>query len=201
MVLLVDSSGSIQDDDPNNWPIVKDLLKNIISRIPSLTDVQVGVVTFSTFAESKIRFEDHLSRDEYFSKLSNLSYQGGSTNTSGGFRQVRTEYINSSANRPSVRDLVIILTDGIPTLEVERLPEEVRLLLEAGVTIIGIGVTRNIDFDTLRSMVSTENDVFLVEQFDQVASKLDSIISQACVVPTTSPATEQVTAAALYSMY
>jgi len=69
-------------------------------------------------------------------------YCGGNTNTTGGLRLMRQQIFSADhGDRPDVPNLCIMITDGIPTREVEGLWTEVGYDKAAGIRIIGIGVT------------------------------------------------------------
>ena len=51
-----------------------------------------------------------------------LTARGGQTNTASALRTARTEvFVPSGGDRDDVSDLVILLTDGVPTIEEVRL--------------------------------------------------------------------------------
>ena len=77
------------------------------------------------------------------SAIRSITYIGGSTNTTGGLRLMRTEIFNSAnGDRPNFTDVAVLITGGIPTREVDELFNEVSLIKNRGIVIIGIGVTR-----------------------------------------------------------
>ena len=79
------------------------------------------------------------------SNISNFIYMGGNTNTTGGLRVMRTEvFTAANGDRPTVPNLCLLITDGIPTREVDQLPAEVQLNKNLGVRIIGIGVSTEV---------------------------------------------------------
>jgi len=76
-----------------------------------------------------------------------IHYGGGNTNTTGGLRLMRTEIFNrANGDRPDVKDVAILITDGEPTREVDRLPGEVAAIKRRGIRIIGVGVTNRVSF-------------------------------------------------------
>ena len=76
-----------------------------------------------------------------------IHYGGGNTNTTGGLRLMRTEIFNrANGDRPDVQDVAILITDGEPTREVDRLPGEVAAIKRRGIRIVGVGVTNRVSF-------------------------------------------------------
>ena len=77
--------------------------------------------------------------------IRNIQYLGGNTNTTGGLRLMRQALFNRECgDRPNVPNVVILITDGIPTREVDRLPGEVAAIKSLGIRIIGVGVTNQV---------------------------------------------------------
>jgi len=79
--------------------------------------------------------------------ISSIPYRGGNTNTTGGLRLARTEIFNpANGDRPDVMDVVILITDGEPTREVDLLTGEVEAFKSREIRIVGIGVTNQVRF-------------------------------------------------------
>jgi len=71
-----------------------------------------------------------------------IDYGDGHTNTTGALRLMRTEIFNpANGDRADVPNVAILITDGVPTREVDGLDEEVARIKKNGDRIIGIGVT------------------------------------------------------------
>ena len=74
-----------------------------------------------------------------------IGYRGGNTNTTGGLRLTRTEIFNTAnGDRSDVPDVLVLITDGNPTREVDMLDDEVRRIKRLGVRIVGVGVTNRV---------------------------------------------------------
>jgi len=71
-----------------------------------------------------------------------LPYCGGNTNTTGAFRLTLNDVFTAAhCDRLDVPNLAILITDGNPTREVDELPGVVQRVKDAGIRIIGVGVT------------------------------------------------------------
>jgi len=98
------------------------------------------------FAGSKAYLLFHLSNytntQSLVDAVRRIRYCSGSTNTTGGLRVARTEIFNTaSGDREAVPDVVVLITDGNPTREVEILGDEVQRIKDLGIRIVGVGVT------------------------------------------------------------
>lgn len=75
----------------------------------------------------------------------NIPYCGGNTNTTGALRLTRTEILNTAnGDRPNVPNVIVLITDGNPTREIDLLPDEVQLIKSMDVRIVGVGVTNEV---------------------------------------------------------
>ena len=71
-----------------------------------------------------------------------IPYVGGNTNTTGGVRLMRQQiFKRANGDRQDVRNVAILITDGIPTREVDELPPEVQRNKALGVHFVAVGVT------------------------------------------------------------
>ena len=86
---------------------------------------------------------------------------------------------------------MIVLTDGVPTINPEQTIPEAVQTRNRGIGIIAVGITRFIDEDTLRDMSSSpqqrDKNYFSSPDFNRLDEILDGIIGQACVTPSPTP--------------
>lgn len=192
---IVDSSGSIRDNNPSgwvpggptdNWTLLLEFVSEIISTFTvSQSDTHVGVVVFSDNAVLSIRLTDYYDEAELLSQVRQINYVGGFTNTADALRVTREQcFSRSNGNRDSANDLAIIITDGVPTLNTGRTEPEAELLKDSNVQVIAVGITNNVDSNTLRMLSSPPQQrgvsYFEAPQFTQLGDILDGIIEQAC---------------------
>jgi len=77
--------------------------------------------------------------------ISKIEYIGGNTNTTGGLRLMRTACFNpANGDRSYAPNVAILITDGIPTREVDLLENEVNTIKSLDIRIIGVGVTNKV---------------------------------------------------------
>jgi len=81
------------------------------------------------------------------SAIRDIRYLSGHTNTTGGLRLMRTACFNRAhGDRDNAPNVAILITDGVPTREVELLHGEVATINRLGIRIIGVGVTNAVRF-------------------------------------------------------
>ncbi len=186
LALMIDESGSIQDNDPGNWNLIRQFTENLVRRLTTevgTTNIRVALVTFGNFAVTHFYLNTHNTGTAYTNAIRGLPYLGGNTNTTGAFRQIRTDvFTPANGDRPNVQNLIIVVTDGNVTREREDFGAEVQRVKNTGATIVGVGVTQSIDIPTMRAMVTQPADefYFFVEEFDELVNEINAILSRSC---------------------
>ena len=191
LVFVVDSSGSIEDDDKNNFNLVKKFLIEFINRI-DLSQVRVAMLSFG--GQTFIQFyldNNRFRADQFYNDINSLPYDGGETNTDDALVKVRDDILTSTrGDRSSVNDLIILITDGKPTPRFNtQLTSTVQSIKSRGVRILGVGVTSRIDVNTMRSIVSSPSDSFYfqIDEFNNLIDHIDRVTENVCLQPTAEP--------------
>jgi len=79
--------------------------------------------------------------------IRNIAYLGGWTNTTGGIRVGCREIFNTAnGDRSDVPNVVILITDGVPNIDVHLLWDEVSRCKRRDIRILGVGVTNQVCF-------------------------------------------------------
>ena len=74
-----------------------------------------------------------------------LRFRGENTNTTGGMRLARERLFNTKYGmRPDVKHVMLLVTDGVPTFDADKLPEEVQRIKDSGIRIMAVGVTSQV---------------------------------------------------------
>ena len=100
------------------------------------------------FLGTSARFNFYLSSYSDVTSLTNairnLAYLGGSTNMAQGLRYARTWIFNPSyGDRADVPNVIILVTGGPPDNQAAVL-NEVRLIKDHGIAVVGVGVTTSV---------------------------------------------------------
>ena len=187
LVFLIDESGSITDnqraDEVSNWITIKEFIKQVTNSFrigPS--EVRVGAVKFGNMAKIYMPLNSLPSNFEVLAAFDRMPHAGGNTNMTGGLRVVRTQVFGQSGDRPDVRDIVILITDGEATWEKERLLIEAQLAKNAGITIIGVGITNHVNVRELQAVTSQPTSVYYnpVPDFRMLLTSLNNVVTGAC---------------------
>ena len=74
-----------------------------------------------------------------------INYLGFNTNMTGGLKVARLDVFDPDyAKRPYIDRLIVLITDGEPTRDVDKLDSEVAALKRMGVRIFGLGITQQV---------------------------------------------------------
>ena len=70
---------------------------------------------------------------------------GRNTNTTGGLKLARLKVFDPNyEQRPNVDRIIVLITDGVPTYDSDKLDEEVAAIKRMGIRILGLGVTNKV---------------------------------------------------------
>ena len=100
----------------------------------------------------------YTNKAELVNAIQNLPYPGGETDTAGGLHLMRTQVFNVEGDRPFVNNTAIIITDGIPTVP-SAVPPEINAAHAQGITTYAVGVTLQVNEETLKLLSSPPNQV------------------------------------------
>ena len=190
---MIDSSGSIRDSNTqgvDNWQLQLNFLATLLDAFQIGQDhTRVGAVSFSDIVLLEFKLSEYDDAESAKNAILNIDYIGQTTNTAGGFRVTREQCFNQdNGDRPEVQNMAIVITDGQPwprSTESDAL-EEARRLQGAGVTMISIGVTDQLNENLLKQFSSppqTEgSNYFTALEFTDLESIRSNVKEETCVV-------------------
>jgi len=186
---VVDSSGSIKDKGAGNWDTVKDFIKSVV-KILDISEVRFSAISFGTSAFIQFGFDNGFqSKQQYYNAIDKMTYDGGSTNTTGALRLARKSFFQDSSqgNRLDVNDVILLITDGNVTVETNLYEQETRVIKALPhMKVIAVGVTHDVVQSKLEQAASDENGrklVYRVENFSGLEAEVNNILSKSCTVP------------------
>ncbi len=179
VALVIDRSGSMDDDSPNPpQPLtnVKDAALAFVDKLDN--DDKVGIVSFGTTASNPV--DSLLSTDfgavkEAIKKIAIVLQGGQNTNIGDGILRAREELF-SSRQIEGAGKVIVLLTDGVPThpqkVEDELYPEkyaefEAQAAKRSGIEIFTIALGTKVNTDFLSRLASgSEYDFNTVDSTD-----------------------------------
>lgn len=180
--LIIDTSGSINEGDIPNWPIVVRFLTDLVNQLNIGFDmVRVGAVQFSQNASLEWRLDSYFDRVSMIDAINRIFYQGQTTNLAGGLELARNAIFNDPGNRQGVRNVALVITDGVPNVRFDDTIPEARALARVVDLIVAVGVTDRVDFDLLGRVASSPSNVISVRDFSALTNDLDRIVTEVCL--------------------
>jgi len=187
---VVDSSGSINDNDPQNWNITLQFVANVVRQFTiGPNDVQVAFVLFSRDATVKWGFTRYRDLASLLNAIFNVGYIGARTNLNDALYLTWSQVFAPAGGgtRPNAVKVTIILTDGEDDTPEPRTPLTIANATRCkreGIRLIAIGVTDEVNRDRLLQIVSSPTDYHAVDDFDSLTNVIAQIQpEQICALP------------------
>lgn len=180
LIFAIDCSGSIGERD---FDIMINFVKSLVNLLPTSEEtVHISVVTFSTAPKIEFYLNTYNTKSEVLSAMIDIMYIRGSTDTAGALRLIR-ESVLSPANgeRPDVRDVLILLTDG-ESDDNEATLQEARLLRAQDVHIMTFGIGTWYNEQELQTIASYpyQSNMIHVESFNNLQDHVLPILAAVC---------------------
>ena len=180
LVFLLDASTSVTKP---NFQLMLQFLKDFlyIAQIDS-GNVRVGLVIYSTRVNVQFQMNTFSTKGEVFDAIDQTPYEYGSTNTADGLKTMRQMYSPQNGDRPHVRNIAIVITDGVSNINARRTIPEAVQARAAGIHIyvIGIGLTDTKEIDGIASPPIEENR-FTVDEFSELRALRSKIFQSFCI--------------------
>ena len=186
---MIDSSGSIRDKNveggPDNWNQTLKFVQQVINTVVAkpMASPRFAAVTFSNFGELQFNFDRYGGN---YAKMGEAvlssTYLGGTTNTTGGFLVAEKFLLGpgNGGNRPEAKDLIILITDGRATVDADRLQPTAASIRNRSVDILGVGVTKDINEDEIRGLISKQAYYFAALNFNDLTQTAREVADVVC---------------------
>jgi Mg-chelatase subunit ChlD len=163
VVFCIDNSGSIRDNDPpggNNWKLALDFVQALVKQVSVGPDgTHVSVVDFGERGYLLFDLNRYQTEAATLTAVAAMKYRGENTNTTGGLYWSEQVLSNPSYGaRPGVAKVIILITDGVPTYDADKLQAQVTSIKNTMFRIVTVGVTNKINETLLKSIASTPKD-------------------------------------------
>lgn len=181
IVFLIDGSNSIGQ---TNFYFVRDFLASIIQNLNVGSDgIQVGLVQYSTHAETEFYLNSYLSKAEMLSHIRGLRLKGGTRINTGAALDYayRYHFINSAGSRKQkgVPQILVILTGGRSNDDVKPPADTMK---RAAIMNIAIGV-KNADSVQLEGIAVDPSLVFTSKTFSSLPNIEEELTTLLLTLP------------------
>jgi collagen type VI alpha len=183
LVFVIDASGSVQWE---RMPNVTQFLIDIVGDLdigPNST--QVGAIYFNSTTRTAFTLNQYTTRQDIQQALRAIPFLGGMSNVSGALRTARTSMFQlANGDRPAARNIVVLITNGYPTIEVQQMVPEAVALKNTGALVVTVAISHPafINFDNMLAMASPPVALhsFNVSSYTQIDDYSTNILSAIC---------------------
>ena len=174
VVFVIDNSGSIRDNNDadcqnqpeascDNWRRMRNFVMQLIDDIAPNAETggetRFGAVSFGNEGSpTRMLFDLTSDRNAARDTINTTPHEFHSTATAEGIEIMRNDVFNGPNDRPSIPNVAIIITDGVPTRPegnpIQAAIDEANAAKADDIYILTVGVTSNIDEETIRSLSS-----------------------------------------------
>jgi len=189
---VVDSSGSIEFKGAGNWNKTLAFVVEVIDQFTiGPNDVHVAFVLFSDLATVEWGLTRYLTKAELVNAVRSMRYIGATTNLNDALYLTRTEvFAPGRGTRGNAVKATVILTDGEDNVPVAQTPltiQNATACKNAGIRLIAIGISDDVDRSRLLRIVSSPSDYHAVDDFDALSSVVAQLQPQQICFPTPAP--------------
>jgi len=182
----VDSSGSINKKDPNNWDLALQFVANITSQFTiGPNDVQVAFVLFSNVATVEWGLTRYRDKPSLIRAILSMRYLDSTTNLNDALYLTRTEvFAPGRGTRPGAVKVTVILTDGEDNVPNEGTPltlQNATACKNQGIRLMAVGVSNQVDEQRLQQIISDPlRDYYRVDDYISLRNIIQELTPQIC---------------------
>jgi uncharacterized protein YegL len=182
VTFVVDSSGSINAANPNNWKSGLTFINTVIDYLAIGPDaVQVAMVMFGTKAQVQFYLDKYTDKAELQAKITSTPYLSQWTNLDAGLKLVwKNIYAAGRGTRPGVAKIAVIITDGIDNKDTRYTLTDADICKSKEIQLAAVGITDNVDVNRLMQIVSTPSNYFNVTDYASLSNLINMIATQIC---------------------
>ena len=162
---------------PSTWALAFSFFFNV-------RFVQVGLLKFSNTVDVSFDLSTYDNVDDIVEAIERLDIEGGDTNIALALRTARNQmFLSRNDTRfGAVTRLLILITDGTATDEIDATIPEANLTKEAGIRIFTVGIGYDTDEQQLKDIATApwEAHYFPVSDFGALQSVVQEVINRSC---------------------
>lgn len=181
IAFLVDASESMTVKD---FATQKDVIKKIAATFDvGPTKSHLGLMTFSSHAQVRVKFRDNLDMRNFQETVDKLPFAAGGTRFDKAFEEAAKNLFSPSGGvRSHLPKILVILTDGKQSADYDAVPIEqsVLQLRHLGVRILTLAVGSQVDMNELLQIVNEPKDIYAVKDFDTLLANTDEVGKLTC---------------------
>jgi collagen type VI alpha len=183
LAFALDVSGSTRRE---RWSLVQDFVINVMRtfNFDGLDRTRVAVVYWDDNAHVAFHFNTHTNIQGLIQGIRDIPFSGGRTHTAAALQLLRTSvFTPGNGDRLTVRNFVIVITDGESNINSNLTLLEATRVRETGAKVMVVPVGGNFaNMGEINAIASLPLDrmVHMVERFSELPNILPDIAQAAC---------------------
>ncbi len=180
VVFLIDSSSSVGERH------FQTLLRFLSTTVQDMNidtgHLRVGVLSYNSDIYVHFHLNQYNSKEALLEAIQTIPYNYGSTNTADALKAVRNQmFRHKNGDRGKAPNILVIVTDGTPNVNVRRTLQEARKVKETGIHImvVGIGLAGDTSIKQLVSAPVSDNTL-LVARYKQLKNIRKKVLRAIC---------------------
>ena len=180
LVFLVDSS--TKSGDTSSWQLMLQYVNSMIDRYNiGQSATRIGFIRFADSSETNIQLYSVTDRNSVKQIVLSIGYWTGGSNVASALDRARIDVLTSHVVRSNAARVVVIVTDNFQSNS--QASSAANALKSSGTTIVGVGINRGrLDANGLRAL-STNNQMYTVNDYNQLSSIVTQVVPITCVKP------------------
>lgn len=181
LCIVLDSSGSINQLNPNNYRKAKDFTAQMIESF-SLDFTRIGMLIFSDNPREIFPIRNNNTIQELATKARNAAYLNSGTRTDLAIKQA-INLFNAAESAEGVPKIMTVFTDGNSDRGSD-LPGAIAAIYNNSIKSVSIGIGHSINYQELLDIALNDtSSVFTLTDFASLQDFLQKITTVACETP------------------
>jgi collagen type VI alpha len=174
---ILDASASV---GPTNFELMLTYVSSIVKDLTIYgQDHRFSAITYSTEVKTIFGFNRYNTVQQVLEAILTTPYTSGSTNTAGGLREAIGLFQPGFGERPTAKNVAILLTDGQSNVNYWDTVPAATDLKSKNVKIISVGINLQ-STEEIYNISSSHNDVYRVTSYNTLKEIEHNLIENTC---------------------
>ena len=188
IVLVLDETGSStsQQTISRDWNNLLRFVANVVNAFSvSPSSARFGAVVYGLSDRIAFRLDAYRRKVDVIGAVRNLrrnGVTGGGSNMAAALRTTRANVFGhqSGARRALVAKIILLITDGDPTLETRQTIPEADRAKADGTEIFVVGITSYINAQLLRRVATSSSHFYNGREYSGLGGNLEPLVNHMC---------------------
>ncbi len=187
MVILIDSSASVNAESKDNFDLIKNFTKDLVDdQEVDINKTRISIINFSRNAKLLNSLKEGENKTYLKELIDKMEFLNKSTNTAEALlfanELVLTEANGMRNKREQIPRVLVTITDGLSNVNKSATVPEANRLKKREINMIGVGIGSEINSNSteLFELATSSYEMFFVPNFDRLKSILRDLTTRTC---------------------